>query len=152
MYKKLQRIELLIIDLAEKNQCFGRLDDGMSVFVQGTVAVGDRVEAEIIKIKKQYLVARLTQILTPAETRTHPICSYFGTCGGCKWQHMQYSEQLRLKQKQVQDALHHIGGCKDLVCEPCIAATNTFNYRNKVDFSLTNYSFFSKKFLSFFSA
>ena len=51
MYKKLQRIELLIIDLAEKNQCFGRLEDGMSVFVQGVVAVGDRVEAEIIKIK-----------------------------------------------------------------------------------------------------
>jgi 23S rRNA (uracil1939-C5)-methyltransferase len=145
MYKKLQRIELLIIDLAEKNQCFGRLDDGMSVFVQGTVAVGDRVEAEIIKIKKQYLVARLTRILTPAETRTDPICSYFGTCGGCKWQHMQYSEQLRLKQKQVQDALHHIGGCKDIICEPCIAAQNTFNYRNKVDFSFTDLRYLTEE-------
>ena len=138
MYKKLQRIELHIIDLAEKNQCFGRLEDGMSVFVQGVVAVGDRVEAEIIKIKKQYLVARLTRILIPTETRTEPICSYFGICGGCKWQHMQYHEQLRLKQKQVQDALHHIGGFKDVECKPCIAAANPFNYRNKVDFSFTD--------------
>ena len=138
MYKKLQRIELRIIDLAEKNQCFGRLEDGMSVFVQGVVAVGDRVEAEIIKIKKQYLVARLTRILIPAETRTDPICSYFGICGGCKWQHMEYHEQLRLKQKQVQDALHHIGGFKDVDCKPCIPAPNPFNYRNKVDFSFTD--------------
>ena len=110
MYKKLQRIQLIITDLAEKNQCFGKLDDGMSVFVQGTIAVGDHVEAEIIKIKKQYLVARLTQILSPAPTRIQPVCNYFGTCGGCKWQHMNYSEQRRLKQKQVTDALHHIGG------------------------------------------
>ena len=79
MYKKLQRIQLIITDLAEKNQCFGKLDDGMSVFVQGTIAVGDHVEAEIIKIKKQYLVARLTQILSPAPTRIQPVCNYFGT-------------------------------------------------------------------------
>ena len=138
MYKKLQRIQLIITDLAEKNQCFGKLDDGMSVFVQGTIAVGDHVEAEIIKIKKQYLVARLTQILSPAPTRIQPVCNYFGTCGGCKWQHMNYSEQRRLKQKQVTDALHHIGGFTSIHCQPCIPAEEIYHYRNKVDFSFTD--------------
>ena len=50
----------------------------------------------------------------------------------------EYHEQLRLKQKQVQDALHHIGGFKDVDCKPCIPAPNPFNYRNKVDFSFTD--------------
>ena len=52
MYHKLQLIEVVITDLAEKNQCFGKLDDGMSVFVTGIVAIGDIVEAEVYKIKK----------------------------------------------------------------------------------------------------
>ncbi|OUX38329.1 MAG: 23S rRNA (uracil(1939)-C(5))-methyltransferase RlmD [Kiritimatiellaceae bacterium TMED266] len=138
MYKKLQRIQLIISDLADKNQCYGKLDDGMSVFVQGTIAVGDHVEAEIIKIKKQYLVARLTEVLSPAPTRIEPVCSYFGTCGGCKWQHMNYPEQLRLKQKQVSDALHHIGGFNTVNCKPCIPANEIYHYRNKVDFSFTD--------------
>ena len=53
MYHKLQLIEVVITDLAEKNQCFGKLDDGMSVFVTGIVAIGDIVEAEVYKIKKK---------------------------------------------------------------------------------------------------
>jgi 23S rRNA (uracil1939-C5)-methyltransferase len=138
MYKKLQRIQLIISDLADKNQCYGKLDDGMSVFVQGTIAVGDRVEAEIIKIKKQYLVASLTTVLSPAPTRIEPVCYYFGTCGGCKWQHMNYPEQLRLKQKQVIDALQHIGGFNTVTCKPCIPADEIYHYRNKVDFSFTD--------------
>lgn len=138
MYHKLQLIEVVITDLAEKNQCFGKLDDGMSVFVTGIVAIGDIVEAEVYKIKKNYLMAKLIKILKPAETRIKPICNYFGICGGCKWQHLNYDEQLRLKQKQVDDALKHIGKFQNIQCDICIGSKNIFNYRNKVDFSFTD--------------
>ena len=125
MYHKLQLIEVVITDLAEKNQCFGKLDDGMSVFVTGIVAIGDIVEAEVYKIKKNYLMAKLIKILKPAETRIKPICNYFGICGGCKWQHLNYDEQLRLKQKQVNDALKHIGKFQNIQCDICIGSKNT---------------------------
>jgi len=138
MYRKKQMVAVEIIDLGDKNQCFGRLEDGMAIFVQGAAAVGDVVEAEIFKIKKKYLVARFRGIVKPSPRRIEPICPYFGLCGGCKWQHMDYAEQLRLKRKQVQDALEHIGGFHDIDCESCLPAPERFGYRNKMDFSFTD--------------
>jgi 23S rRNA (uracil1939-C5)-methyltransferase len=145
MYKKKQIVEVEILDLAEKNQCFGRLEDGMSIFVQGPAAVGDRVEAEIFKIKKKYLVARMHRLLEPSVHRIDPVCSYFGLCGGCKWQHMEYAEQLRLKRKQVQDALEHLGGFQEIVCAPCCPAPDLLGYRNKMDFSFTDLRYLTKE-------
>jgi 23S rRNA (uracil1939-C5)-methyltransferase len=138
MYKKKQIVEVEILDLGDKNQCFGRLDDGMSIFVQGTAAVGDTVKAEIFKIKKNFLVSRFRELIIPSPHRIDPVCSYFGLCGGCKWQHMDYAEQLRLKRKQVQDALKHIGGFDDVECDACIPAPELYGYRNKMDFSFTD--------------
>ncbi len=138
MYKKKQMVEVEIIDLGDKNQSFGRLADGISIFVQGPAAVGDTVKAEIFKIKKKYLVARMRELVKPSPHRIDPVCSYFGLCGGCKWQHMDYSEQLRLKRKQVQDALEHLGGFSGIECDSCMAAPELFGYRNKMDFSFTD--------------
>lgn len=127
-----------IIDLGDKNQCFGRMEDGIAIFVQGPAAVGDVVTAEIFKIKKKYLAARMCGLVKPSPHRIDPACPYFGLCGGCKWQHMDYAEQVRLKRKQVQDALGHLGGFKDIECDECIPAPNLFGYRNKMDFSFTD--------------
>jgi 23S rRNA (uracil1939-C5)-methyltransferase len=138
MYTKKQIVEVEIIDLGDKNQSFGRLEDGISIFVQGPAAVGDVVKAEIFKIKKKYLVSRYQGLVKPSPHRIAPICRYFGLCGGCKWQHMDYAEQLRLKRKQVQDALEHLGGFSGIECNDCIPAPSLFGYRNKMDFSFTD--------------
>ena len=138
MYKKKQIVEVEITDLGEKNQCFGRLEDGIAIFVQGPAAVGDVVKAEIFKIKKKFLAARFREVIKPSPHRIDPVCSYFGLCGGCKWQHMAYTEQLRLKRKQVQDALEHIGGFSGIECNNCLPAPELFGYRNKMDFSFTD--------------
>ena len=138
MYRKKQLVEVEIVDLADKDLCFGKLADGIAVFVQGPAAVGDLVRAEIFKIKKRHLVARLREVLRPSPHRIEPRCPLFGTCGGCKWQHMDYAEQLRLKRKQVADALEHVGGFDDVACEPCLPADPIFGYRNKMDFSFTD--------------
>lgn len=138
MYRKNQMVEVEITDLGDKNQCFGRLADGIAIFVQGPAAVGDVVEAELFKIKKNCLTARFRRLVKPSPSRIDPICPCFGVCGGCKWQHMEYGEQLRLKRKQVQDALEHIGGFRSIECAPCIPAEALFGYRNKMDFSFTD--------------
>lgn len=145
MYKKKQMVEVEITDLGDKNQCFGRMDDGMAIFIQGPAAVGDVVQAEIFKIKKKYLAARFRNVLKPSPHRIDPVCPYFGVCGGCKWQHMAYAEQLRLKRKQVQDALEHLGGFHQIECEPCLSAPKQYGYRNKMDFSFTDLRYLARE-------
>ncbi len=142
MYKKLQHIQIKVIDLGEKNKCIGKLDNGIVVIIEGIVAIGDIVEAKIIKIKKNYLTAKLVKIIKSSNTRVKPKCKYFGICGGCKWQHIHYDEQKRLKLKQVQDALLHIGGF-DIICDFKEVDTKIFQYRNKIDLSFTDLRYLS---------
>jgi 23S rRNA (uracil1939-C5)-methyltransferase len=130
-------LQLTITDLAEKNKCFAKTSDGLSVFVQGLLAIGDRVEAQVFKVKKNYLEARAQRILEFSNDRVEPVCPYFGICGGCKWQHISYQSQLNLKAKQVQDALVHLGGFKHIEVEPPKPARSEYGYRNKIEFSFS---------------
>lgn len=135
MFKKGQLIEVAITDAADAQKCFGKLPEGIGVFVHGPVAVGDRVEADVFKIKKNYLEAKLRRVLEPSPNRVAPRCAHFGVCGGCKWQHVAYAEQLRMKRKMVADALVHIGGFANIEVAETIGCEDPFHYRNKVEFS-----------------
>ncbi len=138
MYQKGQTITATLSDLAEDDKCYAKLPDGMSVFIRGTLAVGDTVEAVIYKAKKSYLEAQFTKLLSPSPLRTEARCDVFGICGGCKWQHIDYNAQLQQKNKQVRDALTHIGGFQDVSMLEPVGAKRIYHYRNKVDFSLSN--------------
>lgn len=135
MFSKGQLVELTVTDAGEGASCLGKLPDGLAVFVSGPVAVGDRVEATITKIKRNYLEARLTRVLVPSAVRVSPPCTHFGVCGGCKWQHVGYAEQLRLKRKLVADALAHIGGFSNHPVREVIPSPLEYGYRNKLEFS-----------------
>ena len=137
-FRKGDTIELTVTDLAEKEQCFGRLDNGMAVMVSGMLAIGDRVSAKIKKVKQRYIEAIAVEVLEASPDRTEPVCTYFGVCGGCKLMHIRYDAQLVYKQKKVKDALEHLG---DFVAPPVMAALacrEPFHYRNKIEFSCSN--------------
>ncbi len=108
--------------------------DGMVVFVEGAVT-GDVVRAQIFRTKKKHLEAKVVEVLQPSPNRTVPRCKYFGTCGGCKWQHVQYESQLAFKQQHVIDALERIGGFKGIHVLPIIPSKEIYFYRNKLEFS-----------------
>lgn len=141
MYQKGQLVEATISDRAEDDRCFARLDDGIGVFVQGYLAIGDRVEAEIFKVKRNYLEAKAKRVLAPSSQRVEPRCAHFGVCGGCKWQHLDYAAQLEQKAKQVADALAHIGNFSAVEMLPPIGAETLFHYRNKIEFSFSDQRF-----------
>ena len=131
-------IGLRITDQAEKDQCFGRLENGMGVMVSGMLAVGDLVSAKIKKVRQRYIEAFVVKVLEPSPDRTDPLCSYYGVCGGCKLMHIRYEAQLQYKQKKVKDALEHLG---DFVAPPVTAVSacaDPFHYRNKIEFSFSN--------------
>ncbi len=108
--------------------------DGMVVFVEGGVA-GDVVRAAVFKVKKKHIEAKAVEVLKPSPQRTTPRCKYFGTCGGCKWQHVQYEAQLAFKHQHVVDALERIGGFKGVSVLPIAGSDDLYFYRNKLEFS-----------------
>lgn len=107
---------------------------GIVVFVEGAVA-GDVVRARVVKTKKKHVEARVLEVVTPSAQRTTPKCRHFGTCGGCKWQHVQYASQLEFKRQHVVDALERIGGFKGIDVLPTLPSTEEYYYRNKLEFS-----------------
>ena len=141
MFRKGEQLEVTILDMAEDDACMGRLPDGMVVFVRGLVTPGDVVKASISKIKKNFLEARLDEIVTPSSDRVTPVCAHYGVCGGCKWQHVHYTKQIEFKRKLVLDSLQRIGGFDAIDVAPAKPAASTYHYRNKVDFTFSNERF-----------
>src|SRR5210317_1177936 len=103
--------EILVEDFAAESKCIAKID-GQVIFIEQT-APGDVVDIRIIRKKKTYLEARPVYYHSFSNKRQTPFCVHYGTCGGCKWQHIQYAEQLEFKQQQVLDQLERIGHQKD---------------------------------------
>lgn len=108
--------------------------DGFVVFVRGGVP-GDVVTGRLTRVSKNFAEAEIALLTGPSPYRITPRCRYFGTCGGCVWQHLSYPGQLEFKRQQVVDALEHIGGFAGVAVQPTLGASDAFYYRNKMEFS-----------------
>ena len=78
-------------------------------------------------------------MIEPSRLRTEPRCPYFGTCGGCKWQHVAYESQLAAKTQSVQEAFTHHGGFADVAVRPALGSEAIYDYRNKMEFSFSTH-------------
>lgn len=133
MFNLYRMLELTIESVGFEGKAVAR-KDGLVYFVAGGVP-GDTVLADVRKKKKNYVEARMIEILTPSDRRESPRCRYFGTCGGCKWQHLAYSEQCAWKKSNVRDAFERLGKVQYGELRDTLAAEDCFYYRNKMEFS-----------------
>jgi 23S rRNA (uracil1939-C5)-methyltransferase len=109
--------------------------NGYVVFVAGALP-GDRVNAEITKAKRGYAEAQAREIVRESPDRVPPRCDHGGEpCPGAPWQGLTYTEQLRHKQAQVDDALTRLGGLEGYELEPIEPALEQWRYRNKLEYS-----------------
>ena len=125
-----QRLELDITDIAFGGDGIGRVE-GFVVFVP-FVLEGERVEVEIVEVKKRYATADLVRVLTPSPSRVEPRCPYYMKCAGCQYQHVEYAHQLELKRKQMRDIFQRIGEIPEPPIEPVVGSPRQYNYRNKI--------------------
>jgi 23S rRNA (uracil1939-C5)-methyltransferase len=135
--KKGELVDLQIEKFADRGKSLAHID-GYVVFVPGSVP-GDRVRVRVTRRRRGYAEGRVEELLEPSPLRVTPRCEYFGTCGGCTWQHIGYETQVASKWESVRDAFVHTGGF-DLDAEgiellPAIPADRPFFYRNKMEFS-----------------
>src|SRR5438876_11488512 len=123
-------VDLIIEDVAFGGKGVGR-EHGKAIFVPYTIE-GEKVSAEVIREKKQYAEAELLDVNESSPHRVEPRCPYFGRCGGCAYQHINYEHQLAIKWRQVRDALQRIGKFKDVPMRPIIPSLEQYGYRNRI--------------------
>lgn len=112
-------------------------DDQLVVFVLYG-APGDIVNIKIDKKKKSWAEGHITKIIKPSDIRVAPLCEHFGTCGGCKWQHLPYHCQAEFKQQQVVDALERIAKVELPEISPILKPDSIWEYRNKMEYTFSN--------------
>jgi len=127
---------ITITDIAAEGKAIARVND-LIVFVPFVVP-GDVVDLQVTRKKSNFMEARPIHFHTYSEQRTEAVCKHYGICGGCKWQILPYSEQIRYKQKQVVDNLTRIGKIELPDISPIIGSANTEFYRNKLEFTFSN--------------
>ena len=129
----LQHVE--IQDMVAEGKCLVRINN-LVVFVN-QVAPGDVVDLRISKAHKRFMEAMPTHFHKYSELRATPFCQHFGTCGGCKWQHISYATQLRYKQQQVEDTLQRIGKVEIPEVRQILASPERTYYRNKLEYTFS---------------
>lgn len=129
--------KLEVIDAGAKGKTIAKAPDGRVVFLNNAVP-GDVVDVRTYKKRKAYFEGTAIKFHTRSPKRTEPTCSHFGTCGGCKWQHMDYTHQLHYKQKEVENNLTRIGHLELPKSAPILGSKKTYLYRNKMEFSFSD--------------
>jgi 23S rRNA (uracil1939-C5)-methyltransferase len=135
--KELPRLEkIMITDIGAGGNALARVDNQV-VFVPMLIP-GDVVDIKITRKKKNYMEGRAIRFHEYSADRVAPVCSHFGVCGGCKWQHLPYNLQLHYKQKQVAENLSRIGKITLPAITPICESREVLRYRNKLEFSFSD--------------
>ena len=130
-------LENISIDAAAAEGKAIAKQDGKVIFVP-FAAPGDVVDLLVDKQKKSYAEAKITHIHEASAIRTSPQCVHFGVCGGCKWQHVQYSEQLKFKAAQAENDMQRIAKVEVKNYQDILGSDPIYQYRNKLEFTFSN--------------
>lgn len=127
---------VLITDIGSEGNAVARIDN-LVVFVP-MVIPGDVVDIRVKLKRKKYIEGVATKFHKYSPDRIVPVCEHFGTCGGCKWQHLPYKLQLLYKEKQVRDNLVRIGKIELPEIMPIMGSPDEYYYRNKLEYTFSD--------------
>lgn len=123
-------IDVSIESLAYGGNAVAR-HEGRVLFVPGCVP-GEKVRVRITTDHGTWAEAELLEILEKGDSRVAPPCPIVSECGGCPWQHVDYSTQLESKERAVTEAFRRIAGLPDIHVDPIVPSRDTFGYRNRL--------------------
>lgn len=133
MNDKLARLE--IEKVVSKGEGLAR--DGNKIWFVPMSLPGEKIIASAVTEKKQFIKGEVVEIITPSLNRVSPFCPYYGICGGCDFQHVDYQEGVNIKQGIIQENLERIGhlDTSSFTMLPPITGAPV-NYRRRVKFSV----------------
>lgn len=124
--------KLEIFEIVFGGDGVARLEDGAIIFVPFS-AVGDILTVEITDARKNFYKGWIVSIDKPGPGRAEPICPNFGRCGGCAYQHLDYSAELQAKALQFASVMKRIGHFDDFPqIEKFVNSPQRTGYRNKL--------------------
>jgi 23S rRNA (uracil1939-C5)-methyltransferase len=126
----MRKTQISIDSMAFKGYGVTRID-GKVLFVPYAVT-GDRAWVEVTGQKKKYSTGRLIQLIEPSPRRVNPPCPYFGSCGGCQWQHIDYPIQVELKKEILVDTLKRLGRLKQIPSIGVVPSPKPYEYRIRI--------------------
>src|SRR5438105_3378731 len=129
-----ERVGLKMQAMSTSGSAVSRLG-GQVVFVAGAMP-GEEVIAEVERRHRNYLEARVVEVVSASPARVQPRCRHFGLAGSCEWEFIDYPEQVRLKTEILRDQLRRVGHFADAPMQPTDAAPVAWAYRNHVRFAV----------------
>jgi len=126
----MRKVQVAIDSMAFKGYGVARIH-GKVVFVPYTVA-GDKAWVEIAEEKKNYSTGRLIELIEPSPRRVNPPCPYFGSCGGCQWQHINDTAQVELKKEILRNLLRRLAGLKEIPSIEVFPSPKPYDYRIRI--------------------
>jgi 23S rRNA (uracil1939-C5)-methyltransferase len=142
--KELPLLEKIrITDIGSEGNALARVDN-LVVFVPMLVP-GDIVDIKVKRKRKKYLEGSVIRFHEYSPDRIKAVCSHFGICGGCRWQHLPYHLQLKYKEKQVVDNLTRIGKVALPAINPIIGSSDIYFYRNKLEYTFSDKRWLTKE-------
>ncbi len=131
-------IRVRITDINNLGSGIGHLEHagertGQTVFVRGGVT-GDELEARVIKVTKDYIVARPETVIAPSSHRLpERFCTAGMSCGGCAYRSVTYAYELEIKRGYIQNAFRK-AGLPGTEVEPVRTTGVICGYRNKAQY------------------
>ncbi|SHE46858.1 23S rRNA (uracil(1939)-C(5))-methyltransferase RlmD [Dysgonomonas macrotermitis] len=125
-----------VVTVAAEGKAIAKVDN-MVIFVPYVVP-GDVIDIQVTRKKNSYAEGKAVHFEKYSEKRTEAVCQHFGICGGCKWQILPYTEQLKYKQAQVANDLTRIGHIEIPEIQPILGSAKTEFYRNKLEYTFSN--------------
>ena len=112
------------------------------VFVAGAI-LKEQVYCEIIKVGKNFAEGKIIETIRVSKRRVTPPCKYYEDCGGCQLQHIDYLEQLKIKQSIIKQSLKKYTNLDvdQLDLKKTLGMGYTYKYRNKSQMPFRNTNF-----------
>src|SRR6266403_1988941 len=109
--------------------------EGRTIFVS-LAAPGDVVKVTIDRMRGKTAFASIVQVLKPSSLRVEPPCPYFGRCGGCDFQHLNYQAQLQFKSEIIRDCLYRIARIENPPEVSVAASPREWRYRARANWQV----------------
>lgn len=134
MRKKYKSEELEINSLSKSGN--GLANFGTCLVEVPFTMPGDKVRAQFSRKRGGVYDGKLEEIITSSPQRIQPRCIHFSTCGGCRLQHVSYSDQIQHKESYIRGCFKNLLN-NDVSFRSILPSPQEWEYRNKMEYSFS---------------